>query len=262
MKTKSEPLGAAAAFGLLAIGGGVGAAALDMSPAWAALDTRSYEISSGPVTTALQRFAEKSGAVLIYNSALARGKTTAGFKGNATVTEALGVLLSGTGLSYSLAPGKKSVAIMLAQNEGVRSDAGAEALPAIDIGAERPATRGPRQRQAGSHAAELLCHAGRVHRHQDRHAGHEHAGQCAGGHAEGDRGSAGDHARRGAAAMSAASSSARPPRRRPWLSNQRNIHSRLFDQKYLSRRISRRRLRRRRWRGPLGRSRNSPMWRA
>ncbi|CAN2534197.1 Metal-pseudopaline+receptor+CntO [Methylocapsa aurea] len=142
MKTKSEPLGAAAAFGLLAIGGGVGAAALDMSPAWAALDTRSYEISSGPVTTALQRFAEKSGAVLIYDSALARGKTTAGFKGDATVTEALGVLLSGTGLSYSLAPGKKSVAIMLAQNEGVRNDAGAEALPAIDIGAERPATRG------------------------------------------------------------------------------------------------------------------------
>jgi iron complex outermembrane receptor protein len=58
--------------------------------------------------------------------------------------------LSGTGLTYTLAPGKKSVSIVLAQTDnGVRNDAGAEALPAIDIGAERPPTGGPSNGKPG-----------------------------------------------------------------------------------------------------------------
>lgn len=139
MTTRHEPLGAAAAFGLLVLGPGIGALALDSSPAWAALETRTYEIPPGPVATALRRFAEKSGTILVYDSALTRDRRTPGLEGPATVHDGLGKLLSGTGLSYSLAPGKKSIAIMLAQNDtGVRNDAGAEALPTIDIGAEQP----------------------------------------------------------------------------------------------------------------------------
>ncbi|WP_024882005.1 TonB-dependent receptor [Methylosinus sp. LW3] len=146
MKKKHEPLGAAAAFGLLVLGPGVGALALDASPAWAALETKNYEIPPGPVATALRRFAEKSGAILVYDSELTRDKTTAGLDGAATINEGLARLLSGTGLSYTLAPGEKAVSIVLAQNDTeTRNDAsGATPLPAIDIGAEegRPRATG------------------------------------------------------------------------------------------------------------------------
>ncbi|WP_198017143.1 TonB-dependent siderophore receptor [Methylocapsa acidiphila] len=59
---------------------------------------------------------------------------TAGLKGAHPLYEALEKLLSGTGLAYRLAPGKKSVAIMLAQNDtGAQSDAGSVALQPIDV---------------------------------------------------------------------------------------------------------------------------------
>jgi iron complex outermembrane receptor protein len=141
MTKRNEPIGAAA-LGILAFGWGAGAVAVDTSPAWASVDTRNYEIPPGPVSTALHRFGEKSGTVLIYDAALTRNKTTAGFKGDATVNEALGRLLSGTGLAYRLERGRKSAVIILAQNDtDIRTDArGAQALPIIEIGAQTDKT--------------------------------------------------------------------------------------------------------------------------
>ncbi len=129
-----RPAGAAITLGLFVLGSGAGAVALDASSAQATAATQSYEIPPGPVATALNRFAEKSGTILVYDSALALNKTTAGLRGAHTLNEALSQLLSGTGLAYRLAPSRKAVAIMLAQNDaGTQSDVGAVALPAIDV---------------------------------------------------------------------------------------------------------------------------------
>ncbi len=124
---------AAMALALLAAGWGAGALALDSSPAQANA-AQSYEIPPGPVAAALNRLADKSGAVMVYDAHLAWNKVTQGFSGRYTLDDALDKLLAGTGLAYRLAPGGKAVAIMLAQNDAAtQSDAGAVALPAIDV---------------------------------------------------------------------------------------------------------------------------------
>jgi iron complex outermembrane receptor protein len=68
---------------------------------------------------------------------LTKDLTTPGLSGTYTLNEALDALLSGTGLGYKVMEDGRAVAIILAQaDDGVRSDAGAEALPPIDVGAE------------------------------------------------------------------------------------------------------------------------------
>ena len=121
------------------------------------------------------------------------GSTTPGLAGSHSLREGLDRLLAGTGLTSRRCRTTAARADHAgAERHGAERNAGAEALPAIDIGAERPRDGRAEQWQAGPHAAELLCRADRLDGDQDRHAGDEHAGQCAGDHAEGDRGSAGD----------------------------------------------------------------------
>ncbi len=120
--------------GFFVLGPGAGAVALDASPAQATAAAGSYEIPAGPVAAALTRLADKSGAIMVYDSHLTRNKTTAGLKGRHTLTEALGALLAGTGLAYQLSPDGKAVSIVLAQNDaGTQSDAGAIPLPTVDV---------------------------------------------------------------------------------------------------------------------------------
>ena len=124
--------------------------ALDASPAKAYATPQLYDIPGGPMTDALNRLADMSGAQLAYDAALTRSVKSRGVSGKRTLSEALDELLAGTGLAYKFDPTGEFVAIMLAQNDtGVRSDAGAEALPAIDIGAERPPTSGPSNGKPG-----------------------------------------------------------------------------------------------------------------
>ncbi|WP_400770589.1 TonB-dependent siderophore receptor [Methylosinus sporium] len=116
--------------------------ALDASPAKAYATPQTYDIPGGPMTDALNRLADMSGAQLAYDAALTRSIKSHGVSGRRTLSEALDQLLAGTGLGYKFDPTGEFVAIMLAQaDNGVRSD-GAEALPAIDIGAERPRASG------------------------------------------------------------------------------------------------------------------------
>lgn len=62
-------------------------------------DARTYDIPSGSLTDALNRFAEQSGVQLTYEAALTQGRSTAGLRGRFAPREALSLLLSGTGLA-------------------------------------------------------------------------------------------------------------------------------------------------------------------
>ncbi|WP_157235610.1 TonB-dependent siderophore receptor [Methylosinus sp. LW4] len=135
----------AAAMGVLAFGGDAPASAHARMPAAEiAAEVKSYRIPAGSVGMALARIAEQNGLQLVFLAGLTRNVKTSGLAGDYTLGGALDRLLAGTGLGYRLADNQRDVFIVLAQNDtGVRSDAGAEALPAIDIGAERPRAGGP-----------------------------------------------------------------------------------------------------------------------
>jgi iron complex outermembrane receptor protein len=102
---------------------------------------KSYEIPAGSVTAALNRLADSNGAQLVYKARLTRDLATKGVVGHYTLEEALDRLLAGTGLRYRLDRKGASVAIVLAQNETMVSDAGATPLPPIDIAAEQRGRR-------------------------------------------------------------------------------------------------------------------------
>jgi iron complex outermembrane receptor protein len=98
---------------------------------------RAYAIPRGSIALALTQLADESGVRMIYRTRLTKDLTTPGLSGTYTLNEALDALLSGTGLGYKVMEDGRAVAIILAQaDDGVRSDAGAEALPPIDVGAE------------------------------------------------------------------------------------------------------------------------------
>lgn len=103
---------------------------------------RDYEIPASSIAAALNRLADESGAQIIYDSRLTRAMKTRGLSGRLTLGEALAQLLSGTGLDYEVSADGRSVAIVLAQAGGTRSDAGGpQALPPIDVGAATERTR-------------------------------------------------------------------------------------------------------------------------
>jgi iron complex outermembrane receptor protein len=114
---------------------------------------QSYAIPPGSVTLALNRLADANGAQLVYKARLTRDLVTNGVSGHYTLEEALDRLLAGTGLRYRLDRKGVSVAIVLAQNESIVSDAGATPLPPIDIAAEQ------RGRSANSRGVSTPLHA-------------------------------------------------------------------------------------------------------
>ncbi|HEY8063575.1 MAG TPA: TonB-dependent receptor plug domain-containing protein [Methylosinus sp.] len=103
---------------------------------------RSYRIPAGSVAAALNDLADENGLHVAFPAGLTQGLRTPGLAGSHSLGEALDRLLAGTRLIYQLSDNRRTVLITLAQNDTVRSDAGAEALPAIDIGAEKPKTSG------------------------------------------------------------------------------------------------------------------------
>ncbi|BGE84580.1 MULTISPECIES: TonB-dependent siderophore receptor [Methylosinus] len=143
---KRDRAGAATAIGLIILG--PSALAIDAGPALARLAPQPYEIAAGPMADALSRLADESGAHLVFDAAIARHVVTRGVHGKRTLEEALDELLTGTSLAYRVDPEGRAVTIVVAQNGVTVSDAGAETLPTIDIGAESAratnATRGAR----------------------------------------------------------------------------------------------------------------------
>ncbi len=65
--------------------------------------TRQFDIPSGSLAPALNRFADETGLQLVYDTKLADGRRTVGISGSYTVEQALKVLLEGTGLDYRFA---------------------------------------------------------------------------------------------------------------------------------------------------------------
>ena len=109
-----------------------------------------YRIDEIPLTEALTAFADQNDLRLSYDARLTRGVRTRGLSGAFTTQDALRALLDGTALTYKFADNGRSVLITLAQaDNGVRNDAGAEALPPIDVGAEHSVAEPGRAGGAG-----------------------------------------------------------------------------------------------------------------
>jgi iron complex outermembrane receptor protein len=149
-----EGMGATAiatVMGLMALEPGLPAAAhVSMTQHEISAAVRTYRIPEGSVAEALTRLADENGVRMIFRTQLTKKLKTAGLTGRYTLTQALDTLLSGTGLGYRVTGDGRGAAIILAQNDATRSDAGAEALPPIDIGAEQ------KERRDGKGAASGL----------------------------------------------------------------------------------------------------------
>ena len=62
--------------------------------------TQAFDIAPQPLASALIRFSETTGVQLFFDASMARDLQSPGVKGTLTAEDALGRLLSGTGLSY------------------------------------------------------------------------------------------------------------------------------------------------------------------
>jgi iron complex outermembrane receptor protein len=135
-RTRYRPLALALAAAVALVAPAVGFA--DPAPAPAALSVRSYAIPAGPLTAALNRFADEAGIFLAGNARLTDGKRSAGLEGRFTVPDALNRLLAGSGVeavpqadgSYALRalPAGQSV-VLPAVRVAADGDAGASPEP-------------------------------------------------------------------------------------------------------------------------------------
>lgn len=66
-------------------------------------EKRHFDIPAQPLSTALQTFAQQSGAPMLYAEASASGKRSPGISGNYSTSEAVARLVSGSGLVYTVA---------------------------------------------------------------------------------------------------------------------------------------------------------------
>lgn len=121
----------------LAIVGGVAIGGADAyaqtAGAQSALAVRTYDIPAGPLTGALNRYAEESGALLTASGDMTRGRNSPGLKGRYSVQEGFAALLAGTGLEAFRQPdgsfGLRAVPVE-------RGSAAAPVLPAVTVTAE------------------------------------------------------------------------------------------------------------------------------
>jgi len=112
-----------------------------------------YIIPPGSLTKALNSVADENGLHVLYDARVTRGLRAPGLAGAYTLNEALDSLLSGSGLRYRIDERGHAISIVLAQNDaGTRNDAGAEALPPIDVGSERAVSAGGTGNGAGGDA--------------------------------------------------------------------------------------------------------------
>lgn len=70
-------------------------------PAGAQTAVRQYDVSAGPLSTALTEFASQAGIMLSADAELTRGKTSGGLRGNYDARAGLARLLAGTGLNFA-----------------------------------------------------------------------------------------------------------------------------------------------------------------
>jgi len=128
---------AAMAMGAVALGSGApGSTAQASIPPQPGADVvRTYAIPAGSMAGALSAFADANGFHLLYDTRLTKALKTPGLSGTYSPEQGLGLLLSGSGISYRFVRKGKAVSIVLAQADtGVQSDAGGTmALPTVEV---------------------------------------------------------------------------------------------------------------------------------
>jgi iron complex outermembrane receptor protein len=122
------------AMSAFAMGAPSSSAQASIPPQDAAGAVRTYAIPAGSMANALSAFADTNGFHLLYDTGLTRAMKTGGLSGRYSPQQGLGLLLSGTGLSYHFVRNGRTVSIILAQNDtGTQSDAGTVALPTVNV---------------------------------------------------------------------------------------------------------------------------------
>ncbi|HXW70661.1 MAG TPA: TonB-dependent receptor [Methylocella sp.] len=125
---------AAMALSAFAVGAPAPSAQAAIPPQRATDDIQIYKIPPGSMAAALTAFADKNGLHLLYDARTTRQLKSSGLSGAYSVRQGLDRLLAGSGLKYSLTEMNGAISIVLAQNDtGTRSDAGAIALPTVDV---------------------------------------------------------------------------------------------------------------------------------
>ncbi|MGU3493069.1 TonB-dependent receptor domain-containing protein [Xanthobacteraceae bacterium A53D] len=106
-----------------------------------ALQTQStvYAIPPGPVSGALASFGAASGVQIVYDTAIARGLLSSGVRGSRTPQQALGEILSGTGLTFRFtAPGSVAIEAPRSGSTALAIDgAGAIELDTVSVSGEK-----------------------------------------------------------------------------------------------------------------------------
>lgn len=125
----------------LAIVGGVAIGGADAyaqtAGAQSALAVRTYDIPAGPLTGALNRYAEESGALLTASGDMTRGRNSPGLKGRYSVQEGFAALLAGTGLEAFQQPdGSFGLRAVPVERGSAAEPAAAPVLPAVTVTAE------------------------------------------------------------------------------------------------------------------------------
>ena len=130
---------AAVAMSAFAMGAPNAPAEASIPPQQAADAVKTYAIPPGAMANALSAFADANGFHLLYDTRLTEAMKTSGLSGRYSPQEGLGLLLSGTGLTYRFFRKGSAVSIVLAQNDtGTQSDAGgAPELPEVDVTASQ-----------------------------------------------------------------------------------------------------------------------------
>jgi outer membrane receptor protein involved in Fe transport len=106
----------------------------------ASASPRQISIAAGPLTSALNQLATQTGLQIMFDGSVANGKRSRGATGNLTPSQALDVVLAGTGVQSRFA-GQNQIVLSVAENstDAVGSD-GTTVLQAITIYGARNAT--------------------------------------------------------------------------------------------------------------------------
>ncbi len=110
---------AAMAMAAFTMGAGAPAstAQASIAPEELAGTVQAYRIRSGAVAAALNELADANRLHVLFDARLTQGLRTPGLSGRYSLKEALDRLLAGTNLAYRLSRNRRSVSIVLAQNQ-------------------------------------------------------------------------------------------------------------------------------------------------
>lgn len=124
---------------LLAASALVAVAAFAPSTVWAQaaansqVQRTSFDIAAQPLSKALVQYSNKTGVQLFFDANIVRGKNSGGAQGSLTRSEALGRILSGSGLTYSLRGNTVTISAQQSVDAGAVAPDGSLLLDTITV---------------------------------------------------------------------------------------------------------------------------------